>query len=141
MRMRYGKVAMFTFVENGKIFLQERWDYSKTWEEWSFFWGHLEPWEDFLQGCIREVQEELWIDISEDDIEYIGEFRNLIIWESDYQSSIYICKKYSKFRDLITIQEWESGKFFDFSEIYNLKMFSHDYMVCDNIKKFLNNEV
>jgi len=132
---------MFTFVYEGKIFLQERWSYSKTWEEWSFFWWHLNEKEDFITWCIREVKEELSIDICESDITYIWGFKNLILGESDYISHIFICKKYESFKDLIQVCEWNSWKFYDFEEIKKLKMFSHDYMVCDNIKKFLANEV
>ncbi len=139
--MRVWRVAMFTFVEDWKIFLQERWNYSKFWEEWSFFGGHLEDREDFMTWCLREVKEELSIELSADDIIYTWEFRNLVVWESDYLSHIFICKKYHNFKEKIKVQEGDSGSFFSFEELWKLKMFSHDYMVCNNIKKFLENEV
>ena len=139
--MRYGKVSMFTFVEDEKIFLQERGEYSKRGEEWSFFGWHLEWEEGFLEWCKREVQEELGIEIWEEDITPIWIFSNTIHGVSEYKSYVYISKEYQKYKWYIKIQEWESWKFFTFEEAMRLKTFSHDYMVIDNIQRFLQNEL
>ncbi len=139
--MKYGRVSMFAFVEDWKVFLQERGDYAKRWEEWSFFGGHLEEDEKFLEWCLREVQEELNISIEKEDVILVGEFSNIVHEVSDYLSHVYISKAYQKYRDNIKIQEWVSGRFFTFEQAMKLKIFSHDYMVLDNIQRFLDNEL
>lgn len=66
-------VYAFIFNENGEVLLQKR---SKTKKLWPNLWditagGHVLTGEFGMQALIREVEEELGIDINEEEIKYL----------------------------------------------------------------------
>ena len=65
------KVGIGVFVcREGKILLGKR-KGSHGAGEWSLLGGHLDPGEDIIACCIREVLEETGIDISDSFIEFL----------------------------------------------------------------------
>ena len=72
MKKRTWAIILF-YNDEWKILIQERWDYSKIWEEWAFFGWWVEDLETPQQWFFREAREELGLDMSEFDYKYIWE--------------------------------------------------------------------
>ena len=132
------KVAFIWFYNDKKqILLQERWDYSKYWEEWAFFWGWIEDWETSEEWFIREAKEELDLNMKNFDYnyiwEYIFDFPEINFKVYRY---IYLIKTDMKECDF-TVLEWKSAKYFDTEEAKKLKFPSPIDKTIDIIKKHM----
>jgi len=57
--------AIIIINRKWELLLQDRSNISKIWEKWWVFWWHLEKWEDKKTALIREIKEELNIDLLE----------------------------------------------------------------------------
>lgn len=138
--MKIKRVAVFAFIYEGKIFLQERGNYSKRGEEWAFFGGHLEEGETFFEWCKREVKEELCLDIDDVDIQFVWKFYTSISEVSEIDVEVFLSHAYKKYKANLKVMEWDSGQFFSFEEVKKLKMFFHDPVIFDMIQQFLHHE-
>lgn len=115
-------VAVIIIDKNNNVLLQDRKAISKYWEEWSFFWWHMENSETIMQTAQREASEELHISLWEDQIHYIGTTIHYL-----YDRNI----KYIRHICLIPVEdvtdlnlkdyEWSGTSTFPMSEIGNLK--------------------
>lgn len=130
------KTSFIIFYNSQKqLLLQERWHYSKLWEEWAFFWWWIEQWEHHIEAFYREAKEELNIDMNDFTYQYI--------WEqiSEYNDRItyryiYIIKTNLKESDF-TVLEWTWAKFFDIKDINQLKFINPVEPILDKIKRHL----
>lgn len=130
------KVSLIWFYNSeNKILLQERWDYSKYWEEWAFFWWHREWNETPFETFLREAKEELDLDMTKFDYkhiwEYIFEFPNIIT-----RRNIFLIKTDLKEIDF-NVFEWAWAKYFSFNEAKKLKFPSPVDETLDIIEKYI----
>jgi 8-oxo-dGTP pyrophosphatase MutT (NUDIX family) len=65
------KALLIPFNSEGKMFIQDRTDYKPP--PWGFFGGSIEEGETHLQAILRETKEELDLDLTENDLIYMGE--------------------------------------------------------------------
>lgn len=136
--MKIRKVSLIGFYNNqNQILLQERWDYSKNWEEWAFFWGWIEEWETPEEAFIREAKEELDLDMTKFDYYYLWE----IIYEFPELDlityrNIFLIKTELKETDF-TVLEWKAAKYFSFEEAKKLKFPSNPSDMIDKIKNYI----
>lgn len=132
------KASLIWFYnDDNQILLQERWEYSKFWEEWAFWGGSIEEWETALEAFHREAKEELWLDMSEFDYDFIWEF----IFDFPEQNkrifrNIFMIKTNMLETDF-TIYEWASAKFFDFEDAKKLKFMSDPSATLELIKNHI----
>ena len=130
------KVALVGFYHNKKqILMQERWDYSKYGEEWAFFWWHIEEWETAEEAMIREAKEELDIDMSKLDYQYVWEFI-LDFPEYKVYRHIFLVKTDKKESDF-TVLELSGAKYFDIEDAKTLKVMTPIWESLDIIKKHM----
>lgn len=89
--------AVYWIIENEKwevLFLQR----SNTWFMDGKFWlpaGHLEWFESLRKWAIREIKEEIWVDVSEDDLELIHNSHRTSTWERVYFDFYFKVHAYS----------------------------------------------
>jgi len=130
------KVAFIWFYnDKNQILLQERWDYSKYWEEWAFFWWWIEDWETSEEWFLREAKEELDLDMKNFNYKYIGNFI-FDFPERIIHRSIFLIKTDLKEEDF-TVYEWKAAKYFDLEEAKKLKFASPVDETIDIIKKYI----
>lgn len=136
MKTRTGAIIVF-YNDEGKILLQERWNYSKIWEEWAFFGGWVEEWETPLEGFFREAREELALDMAEFDYTYIWE-QIQYYPERDFQATrhFYLIKTDKKESDF-TVLEWAGCKYFTIEEARKLKFPLDQNKMMDLISKYI----
>lgn len=107
------------FIENqnGKFLLQHRDDNPRILfpGHWGLFGGRVKAGETFKEGLIREVREELGIDISSKKIEFL--FDNTF---SDRIGVIFHIKMDMSL-DEISLTEGQEAKFFSKNDILELK--------------------
>lgn len=87
------KALLIPFNSKHEIFLQDRTDYKPP--PWGFFGGGVEAGETPLQAVIRETKEELNIELTTEDLMYIGEYhtiyndkqinRHMFLWCTDQE--------------------------------------------------------
>lgn len=133
--MKEKKWAALIIFYNSKneLLLQERWDYSKFWEEWAFFWWWIEDWETANEAFLREAKEELDLDMNNFDFNYIWEFifefPSVII-----HRNFFLVKTDLKEKDF-TVLEWSWAKYFSFEETKQQKFINPVGEMLDIIKK------
>ncbi len=115
MKIREVSAAVFYNCEN-EILLQKRGSYSKYGEEYAFFGGGKEWDETPEETLIREIKEELWLEISNFRYEFLGSFRaefperNLIAIRS-----IFVIPTQKKAEDF-TVLEGEGAEYFSLED-------------------------
>lgn len=59
------------FLREDKVFLTRR--YNTWYDDWLYSVpaGHVEDWETFKQAAIREIKEEVWVNIEEKDLNIV----------------------------------------------------------------------
>jgi 8-oxo-dGTP diphosphatase len=65
------KALLIPYNSKGEIFIQDRTDYKPP--PWGFFGGSIEAGESHLEAVLREIKEELDLDLTKDDLVYLGE--------------------------------------------------------------------
>lgn len=122
MENKIRKVAAMIFInENREILLQKRWSYAKRWEDVAFFWGGIEEWERHWDALIREMKEELNLDINLSECDYLWEF--ITEHPDDGLMNIryvYLQKTTKKAEDF-EVLEWEWAIFLSIDEARKLK--------------------
>ena len=107
-----------------KKWLPNKWDGSAT--------GHVEAGETMLQGCQREVKEELGIDTKQTDFVFLGEYIADTVWEI---GQVYMLKNNLP-TDKMTMQPEEVSelKWLDFDEFKEF-LYSQDFVPYDKAYK------
>lgn len=130
-------IACFYNPFKNKILLQERWYYSKKWEEWAFFGWWMEIWETHFEAVCREIKEELDLDITEFDYKYIWKFRSEFPDRITYRN-VYFIKTNLEETDF-TVLEWVWAKYFNINEARTLKFPSPATEFFDFLEKNMEN--
>ena len=96
----YHKPVWIWIINDAGEFLVQKRSQSKKW--FSGYWdipsaGHLEAGETPIDGAIRETKEELGIDTSSEDYQYIGEYISDITWEL---GQVYLLKINKEVKDM-----------------------------------------
>lgn len=108
------------------------------WEEyWFFGWG-LEDNESFEEAIIREVKEELNLDISSDDVFHALDFSKNIVWLWKSTTFIFIGEFKEKYRNNLKILEWDGWEWLTLETIKTKKVFPHDYMIIDMLENYFS---
>ena len=119
----HSEVAAFIYTDTGKILLQKRKSNKATYAGvWSITGGHVLSGETNEDAIIREIKEELNIDIKKDEINFATKYKSKKIKDDiiNYKFfSIYNIKISIKQFDKIKIQEdeLEKVKLFSINEI------------------------
>lgn len=136
--MKIKNVACALLTQWNSILLQDRKSISKYGEEWSFFWWAIEAGETSKQALIREIQEELNLDIKDWEIQYLGEMVHYTDFGVEYHRFLYgikIPENITDFKDY----EWNGARFFDVDETLKLKFnTSVEAEICQLKNNFLN---
>lgn len=139
--MKSRKVSTMIFInENWEILLQKRWYYSKRWEDVAFFWWWIEQWETHQQSLIREMKEELNLDLKLDQSIYLWEF---ISEDPEDESTIvrylYIQKTQKKAEEF-TVLEWEWAIFVTIEKARSLKFPSNVNHILEYLENYLKSQ-
>jgi len=114
-----------------KKWLPDKWDSSAT--------GHVTAGETMLQGCQREVFEELGIKTNEEDFEFWGEYIADTVWEL---GQVYkLTSNLDTHQMKMQIEEVSELKWFTFDEFEKL-FYSDDFVPYDkNYKDMIINKI
>lgn len=111
------------------MLFQDRRDMSKDWEQYWFFGGWVDEWENFEEACIRETKEELNIDLSLSDITLASNFSKTVTWYGTSENHIFVAPYKKEYDNVIEILEWKRGVWWTLEEAKKQVFFNHDYMV------------
>lgn len=139
--MRTRKVSIMAFInDKWEIMIQKRWSYSKNWEDYAFFGGWIDEWESHEEALIREMREELNLDIDIGECIYLWEFTSTYP-ELDFQAirNIYIQHTW-KNADEFEVLEWEAAQFVTINEARLLKFPTDVTNILDLLETFLNKD-
>lgn len=103
------KALLIPFNSKQQIFIQDR-DGHKP-PPWGFFGGGIEENESPLQAVIREIKEELDLDLLEADLEYLGEFPTQFS-DQQIERSVFLYRTDQK---EFTVLEGAGGKWLSFA--------------------------
>lgn len=109
-----------------EVFLQKRSPHQRAGGKFAFFGGHLSPEEKPEDGMIREIREELTLDVTSLPYQWLGEF-SFEREEEQRNKYVWYLKTEPDFDSKIVVTEGESGQWFsqtDLSQSENL--LSHD---------------
>ncbi len=85
-------------------------------DQWGLFGGHTEPGETPLEGAIREIKEELEINLTEKDL-------NLFLKTKIIDKDLFVfVAPYNLSEEKIVFYEGSDAKFFSKDEIKNIKI-------------------
>ncbi|PZM85670.1 hypothetical protein DLH72_01655 [Candidatus Gracilibacteria bacterium] len=118
--MKVKNVSCALLIKNGKLLIQDRKDISKYGEEWSFFGGAIEKGESPKQALIREIKEELGLDISNLEIKYLGEIVHYTNFDIEYHRFLFGIKLPENIKNFED-KEGSGAYFFDLEEVLKLK--------------------
>lgn len=122
------------YNDKWEVFFQNRTSMSKRWEMWWFFGGWLDGWENHEEALIREVKEELNIDLKPGDYKYICSLNRSIEWIWENNSSLYIAFFKDDFKKDLQILEWDAWEFFSIDELRKLKVIKWDHIFFDMLE-------
>ncbi len=132
-------VAIIIYNNKKEILLQKRWKYSKYGEERSFFWWSIEQWESTLSAIKREIKEELWIKIIEEELLYLWQTKHFIIaHQTNYIRDIYAIKS-SQEEYIDNEAYW--AHFIHIGQIKKLKMITNITQEYEIIKTLFSNNL
>lgn len=133
------KISIIAFYNDKKeIFFQNRKSISKVWEEWCFFGWWLDEWETFEDALIREVKEELNIELNPWDFKFIASLERKLDWFWERNANLYIAYLKPDFQENLKILEGDWWKFFAISELRKLKVYSWDYSFFDMLELYFD---
>lgn len=108
------KALILPINSEGKIFIQDRRGHKKP--DWGYFGGGMEGDETPLETVIRESREELTIDITEQDLTYLG------ISETEWEGTkiIRYMYLYSTNQEEFDVREGKGGHWMTFAKVREL---------------------
>lgn len=125
--MNIREVAI-VFIENSqwKLLMQNRKSMSKTWEEWGFFGWGIENIESPKMALIREIKEELDLNLESKDLEFLWNTHwyniKLLSWNIA-RRRVYVFKiRLDLDVKSLKVLEWDSAQFFTLEELKKLKL-------------------
>ena len=126
--MRTTKVVAAIILNENRIFATQR-GYGEWKDYWEFPGGKIEPGETPQEALIREIKEELTVDIE------VGELIDTV--EYDYPKfhlsmDCFWCKLVSGH---LTLLEAEAAKWLTFDELYSVDWLPADYGLIEIIKQ------
>lgn len=134
--MKTRRAALIVFYnEDKRILLQDRKGISKLGEEWGYFGGGIEEGETPEQALIREVKEELDLDI--EDYKFIGVFANQVDKSKIIERHAFIAPLKDNLERFNQI-EGDNMKMFTIEEAMKLKLVKGDDMILKKLKKMWN---
>ncbi len=125
------------YNSNNELLLQERWDYSKHWEEWAFFGGWIEYWECAIDAFHRESKEELDIDMWTMDYKYIWEYISYNSKTNRFLFRHIFLLKTDLLHTDFTVLEWSGCKYYSVQDAKKLKFQSKP----DRFLEYLMNKI
>lgn len=132
---KYSIIVLYN--DNQEIFIQDRRNISKYWEEWWCFWWSVEEWESFEDAVIREAKEELNIDITW-NYKYIWTtiFSLVGLWTQE--TNIYLIKYLPEYDTDLKVFEWAWWKFVKLEEYQKMKITSWNYIAVDMLNEYFS---
>lgn len=122
MQVRKEFSALVIYNSKRQILLQDRRSISKYWEYWGLFWWGIKDWETPYQAVVREIKEELWLDVNPIFMKTFTRYT----WAT---YNLYACKIDLDEKDF-NVYEWDWAQFFTIKELRVLnseKAFWSDY--------------
>jgi 8-oxo-dGTP pyrophosphatase MutT (NUDIX family) len=116
--IKYKASILIIINKQWKILLQDRAWISKIWEKWAVFWWGVELWEKFYETLIREIKEELNIDLED----WKNNFRFICSQKfiNTARKNKVKCNYYALITDKeekdFTVLEWAWCKYFSLEE-------------------------
>lgn len=87
-------VQILLFNENGKVLLLKRKKTGFGDSKYGFIGGHVEKGENVKKAIIREVKEEIGVEIAENDLEFRNIMNRKVNQDVEYIDFIFIAKKW-----------------------------------------------
>ncbi len=135
--MKYRKISLVFFHDNkGNILIQDRKDISKFGEEYGFFGGGIEKDETPKQAVIREIIEELGIELTELKFfkKYYKEYEKLGVC-----ADFFVFLSSIPPRNKIKVEEGKPA-FLELNKFLNLKTMPWDMEIFKDIVKYLEKQ-
>lgn len=121
-----------------EILFQNRKSISKIWEEYWFFGGGVEDGESFEVAIIREIKEELNLDINPEDIFHAFDFSKNINWLWSSKTLVFIGEFLDTYNDNLKILEWDDWEWLTIDRIKTKQVFPHDYLIIDMLEDYFS---
>lgn len=113
------KAFLIPVNKKGKILIQDRENYKPP--RWGYFGGSIERDETALQAVIREAKEELNLDLCKENLEYIGQFGDVISAGHKVERQVFLFRTDFKLSDF-TVREGKGARYIDCDEVKDLMM-------------------
>lgn len=114
------KALLLPVNSAGQVLLQDREHYNPP--RWGLFGGSIEKEETPIQALIREVKEELNLDLKESDVELLGVFTDIHDYKGERRQVTRYCYTWQtelKESDY-TVLEGDAAVYFDFADATSL---------------------
>lgn len=121
------EICVFVINQQNQILLQKRSANKKSYpNKWALLTGHVEEQERFKDAALREIKEEIGIEIKEEEL-YPFAKRKYITSEDHYELTYFFYVTCSLQKEAFTIQEEELSevKWFNISDVIN-RVNEHD---------------
>jgi len=135
MKFRKNFSVVLLYNDYWEVFIQDRKSISKRGEEWWVFWWWVEEGESFDEALIREVKEELNIDIT-DNFTFIWKIINSLVWIWEQTSYLYLVKYDVDLHKDLKVLEWDWAKFVSLDEFSTLKIAPWTYLTIEMYKRY-----
>jgi len=139
--------VLVIFNKQWQILMQDRKTMSKVWEMWWFFGWKLEKGETKEEALIREIKEELNIELKTQDYNYIYTKDNYWVKYWAYVRTNYFFAIMDKEEDEFSVFEWDWAVFFNKEEILKNYLIWRENReksikkTIDNFYKFYNKNI
>jgi len=140
--------CLIIFNKDWKILMQDRKWISKKWEAWAFFWGGIDEWETKEEWLIREIKEELDLDLKIKEVDFIESFYIKRVWEEDKILKFnYFWLITNKQEKDFTVLEWAGCKYMSPEDCLNHQLFWREwqkeiiYSIHEKMKIYFNNKI
>lgn len=118
----HNEVAVFVINDDNQILLQKR-SANKRYNpnKWALCAGHVDAYESLEDAAIREIKEEIGIDVQKEDLHSYGE-KELTLRDSNSHITYFYYTKSNRKEEEFTIQfeELSEVKWFDIDEVINM---------------------
>ena len=118
----HNEVAAFIINDKKQVLLQKR-SANKRFNpnKWALCAGHVDAYENLEDAILREVKEEVGLDISKDDLHQFGEREFTIIDSNSHITYFYYIKSNLNEKDfIIQKEELSEVKWFDIDDVIDM---------------------